>query len=157
VSQLLLSSNRERTALLAVFVLFLATRVLTVMSFPIFNDEALYLQYTQRIHDDWDKNKFVSMNGDYVDWKTAFAVLVSQRPSLTSAVIHSPSAAPSHCSSPSWVSSAPTRFTKTLFGKAEALVASALYTLCPTVLFQNNQFTAETFLVATRPCSIGRC
>ncbi len=37
---------------------------------PIFNDEALYLQYAQSIHDDWKKNKFISMSAaEYDDWK----------------------------------------------------------------------------------------
>lgn len=57
------------SALFLVLALFVLTRALTITSFPIFNDEAIYLQYSQLIHDDWTKNKFISMNGEYGDWK----------------------------------------------------------------------------------------
>ena len=49
--------------------LFLLTRILTLTAFPIFNDEAIYLQYSQKIQSDWEKNKFISMNGEFTDWK----------------------------------------------------------------------------------------
>ncbi|HEX8491151.1 MAG TPA: hypothetical protein VF626_09040, partial [Chthoniobacterales bacterium] len=55
-------------ALFILFALFLLSRILTLASFPIFNDEAIYLQYAQRIHDDW-RNRFISMHGEFTDWK----------------------------------------------------------------------------------------
>src|SRR3954468_9716169 len=62
------SANRWRAGLWVALGLFLLTRILTLTAFPIFNDEAIYLQYSQKIHDDWGKNKFVSMNGEFTDW-----------------------------------------------------------------------------------------
>jgi len=49
--------------------IFLLTRGLTLTARPIFNDEAIYLQYSQRIREDWEKNRFISMNGEFADWK----------------------------------------------------------------------------------------
>src|SRR6266850_8573031 len=56
-------------SLLVAMVLFVVTRALTLTTFPIFNDEAIYLQYSRSIHDDREKNKFISMNGEFRDWK----------------------------------------------------------------------------------------
>lgn len=61
--------KRWRRALLVAALLFLATRLASLTAFPIFNAEAIYLQYAQAIHEDWQANKFVSMNGQYNDWK----------------------------------------------------------------------------------------
>ena len=58
-----------RVAFVAAIGSFLLTRALMLSAFPIFNDEAIYLQYSQAIHDDWEKNRFISMNGIYADWK----------------------------------------------------------------------------------------
>lgn len=139
-----------RTALLATLVLFVVSRAITLTAFPIFNDEAIYLQYAQAMHDDWEKNKFISMNGFYQDWKpplqywiTALVVGLGDDPLIVGRLV-------------AFVISVIGffglyAFTKELFGKAEALVATALYALCPTVLFHNNQFTAETFLFSVAP------
>src|SRR3954468_1274538 len=58
-----------RLALLVAVALFIGIRCATLLSFPIFNDEALYLQYSQFIHDDWSRYKFISMDNQYGDWK----------------------------------------------------------------------------------------
>src|SRR3954454_10239496 len=50
-------------------IIFVVSRALSLTAFPIFNDEAIYLQYSQAIHEDWAKNKFVSMDGQWGDWK----------------------------------------------------------------------------------------
>ncbi len=42
-------------------------------------------------------------------------------------------------------------FAKELFGEREGVIAGILYVLCPSVLFHNNQFVAETFLFSTAP------
>jgi hypothetical protein len=42
-------------------------------------------------------------------------------------------------------------FAKELFTEREGVCSAFLYVLCPTVLFHNNQFTAETFLFSTSP------
>src|ERR1700682_1046854 len=59
----------RHAGLLLAIVLFVLTRTLTLTTFPIFNDEGNGLQYSQSIHDDWEKNKFISMNGEFRDWK----------------------------------------------------------------------------------------
>jgi 4-amino-4-deoxy-L-arabinose transferase-like glycosyltransferase len=142
------SAKRPRTLLLALVALFLATRLLTVQSFPIFSDETLYLDYAQLINHDWAKHKFVSMNGYHGDWKPPLQYWL---------------AAPVIDLGPDPLLAARTvaflfslvglfgcyAFTKKLFGEPEGLVAAALWVLCPTVLFHNNQFTAETFLMST--------
>src|SRR4051812_44034188 len=63
------ADQRWRRALLLACALFVVSRCATLLAFPIFNDEALYLQYSQVIHEDWGRNKFVSMGNPYGDWK----------------------------------------------------------------------------------------
>jgi Dolichyl-phosphate-mannose-protein mannosyltransferase len=129
---------------------FLLTRGLTLMVFPIFNDEANSLQYSQAIHDDWQKNRFISMSGEWGDWKPPLqywlAVPVIQwgsDPLLAGRAV-------------AWLVSLLGLagfylFAKEFFGPREAVMTALLYTVCPTVLFYNNQFIAETFLFSTTP------
>ena len=131
-------------------VLFLLTRGLTLTSFPIFNDEAIYLQYSQLIHDDWQKNQFISMNGQFQDWKpplqywiTAPVIRWGTDPLVTGRIVAS------------LVSLLGLfgfyLFARELFSQKEAVLAALLYVFCPPVLLHNNQFTAETFLFSTAP------
>jgi intracellular septation protein A len=144
------ASKPWRNALLILFGLFLLSRVLTLAAFPIFNDEAIYLQYAQRIHDDWQKNKFISMNGEFIDWKppliywmAAPIVTWGDDPLLAGRAVAL------------LISIAGFfgfyLFAKELFGEREGVICTLLYVLCPPVLFHNNQYTAETFLVSTAP------
>ncbi len=50
-------------------VLFISLRLFSLLNFPIFNDEAIYIQYSQLIHNDWDRFKFISVNNAFGDWK----------------------------------------------------------------------------------------
>src|ERR1044071_6971606 len=140
--------NRWRIGLFVALGLFLLSRILSLTAFPIFNDETIYLQYSQLIHDNWDKNKFISMNGEFVDWKPplqywmaapfiewgndplivgrALACLVSLAGFFGAYL-----------------------FAKELFAEREGVLAALLYVICPPVLLHNNQFTAETFLTST--------
>lgn len=140
-----------RNALIILFGIFLLSRLLTLTAFPIFNDEAIYLQYAQRIHDDWQKNKFVSMNGEFADWKpplmywmAAPAITWGNDPLIAGRAVAF------------LVSIAGFfgfyLFARELFGEREGVLSALVYVLCPPVLFHNNQFTAETFLVSTAPC-----
>jgi 4-amino-4-deoxy-L-arabinose transferase-like glycosyltransferase len=137
-----------RIALLGAVALFIVTRALTLMAFPIFNDEAIYLQYSQAIHDSWQKNRFISMNGGYHDWKPPLQYWLAapfirggSDPLLQGrlvAVLFS------------LVGLAGTYlFTKELLGGREGVIAVFLYALCPAVLLYNNQFIAEAFLFST--------
>ncbi len=49
--------------------LFIALRFLWLLNFPIFNDEALYINYSQLMHADWDGAKFISVANPNHDWK----------------------------------------------------------------------------------------
>lgn len=142
------ASKSWRNALLILLGLFLLSRILTLTAFPIFNDEAIYLQYAQRIHDDWQKNKFISMHGEFTDWKPPLMYWMAapfigwgNDPLIAGRAVAF------------LVSVAGFfgfyLFAKELFGEREGVISALLYVLCPPVLFHNNQFTAETFLVST--------
>lgn len=145
-----MSQNRWRAGLLIALGLFLVSRLLTLTAFPIFNDEAIYLQYSQKIHEDWQRNKFISMHGEFSDWKPPLQYwmaapviewggdpLVAGRAVALLASI----AGFFGCY----------LFAKALFTKREGVFAAVLYVLCPPVLLHNDQFTAETFLFSTAP------
>lgn len=139
-----------RNALLILFGLFLLSRVLTLRSFPIFNDEAIYLQYSQLIHDDWQKNKFISMNGEFTDWKPPLMYWISAPViGLGDDPLVAGRAVAFLISLAGFFGFY--LFAKELFGEREGVVSALLYVLCPPVLFHNNQFTAETFLISTAP------
>lgn len=137
-----------RNALLILFGIFVLSRILTLTAFPIFNDEAIYLQYAQRIHDDWQKNKFISMDGEFTDWKPPLMYWMAapvigwgNDPLIAGRAV-------------AFIASVAGffgfyLFAKELFGEREGVISALLYVLCPPVLFHNNQFTAETFLVST--------
>lgn len=141
---------RWRAGLFIALGFFLLTRFLTLTALPIFNDEAIYLQYSQRIHEDWGKNKFISMNGEFTDWKPPLqywlaAPLIEwgNDPLVVGRIVAL------------IVSLAGFfgvyLFSKELFSEREGVVAAALYVLCPPVFLHNSQFTAETFLFSTAP------
>lgn len=134
----------------AALAVFLLTRVLALQAFPIFNDEALYLQYAQSIHADWAQHKFVSMDNRYGDWKPPLQYW------LAAPVIgfgHDPLVAGRAIavlySFIGFIGFF--LFTRELFGEREGVLAAWLYVLCPTVLFHNDEFIAETFLFSTAP------
>ncbi|HSP46084.1 MAG TPA: glycosyltransferase family 39 protein, partial [Chthoniobacterales bacterium] len=131
--------------------LFVISRALTFMAFPIFNDEAIYIQYAQSIHENWHQNWFVSMAGElYNDWKPPLQYWIAapfiewgNDPLVPARLI---------------ALTASTAglfgfyiFAKRLFGEAEGLLSAFLYVLCPPVIFHNNQYIAETFLFSVAP------
>ena len=141
-------SKRWGVALLVALGLFLITRFLTLAAFPIFNDETIYLQYSQRIHDDWHKNKFISMNGEFTDWKpplqywlAAPFIEYGDDPLITGRIIAVLISIAGFFGT--------YLFAKEIFGEREGVIAAFLYMLCPPVLLHNDQFTAETFLFST--------
>jgi 4-amino-4-deoxy-L-arabinose transferase-like glycosyltransferase len=136
-----------RNALLLLFGLFLLSRVLMLPAFPIFNDESIYLQYAQRIHDDWQKNKFISMNGEFTDWKPPLMYWMAapfiewgNDPLIAGRAV-------------AFVVSIAGFFgfyllARELFGQREGVISALLYVVCPSIFFHNNQFIAETFLIS---------
>jgi 4-amino-4-deoxy-L-arabinose transferase-like glycosyltransferase len=144
------ASKSWRNALLILFGFFLLSRFLSLTSFPIFNDEAIYLQYAQRINDDWQQNKFISMQGEFTDWKPPLMYWIAapfigwgNDPLIAGRVIAVLASIAGFF--------AFYLFAKELFGDREGVISALLYVLCPPVLFHNNQFTAETFLISTAP------
>ncbi len=142
------ASKNWRNALLILFGLFLLSRILTLSAFPIFNDEAIYLQYAQRIHDDWQKNKFISMHGEFSDWKPPLMYWMAapfiqwgNDPLIAGRAVAFLMSIAGFFGF-YW-------FAKELFGERDGVITALLYVLCPPVLFHNNQFIAETFLVST--------
>lgn len=141
----------SRKVLLATVGLFLVSRALLLPAFPIFNDEAIYIQYAQRIHDNWHQNRFVSMTGEkYNDWKpplqywiAAPFIELGDDPLITARLI---ALAASSVGLFGFY-----LFGKQLFGRAVGITTAFLYCLCPTAIFHNNQFVAETFLFSAAP------
>ncbi len=137
-------------ALLGVVFLFAVTRLANVTAFPIFNDEAIYLQYAQVMHEDWEANKFVSMNGQYNDWKpplqfwlAAPFIQLGNDPLVVGRLV---TIVFSFAGLLGFYA-----FAKEIFGEAEGVLTAFLYLLCPTVFLHNDQFTAESFLFSTAP------
>ena len=130
---------------------FILTRVLTLASFPIFNDEAIYIQYTQYIHEDFSQYRLISAGGNaYLDWKPPLQYwlgsifvgatgdpLLDGR--LTSFFISLFGLLGIYL------------FIRELLGKREAAFAVFLYALLPTALFFNGQYIAETFVFSLAP------
>lgn len=139
-----------RLTLLVGLALFFVTRAVMLNAFPIFNDETIYLQYAQRIHDDWQKNKFISMNGEFSDWKPPLQYWVAapfidygSDPLTVGRLVAAVASLAGFFGT--------YLFARELFGQPEGVIAAFLYVLCPPVLLHNVQFTAETFLFSTAP------
>lgn len=139
----LASSGGIRVGILVTFGIFVLSRLLSLGSFPIFNDEALYVQYSQLISQNWSRYKFISVDNAFGDWKPplqywigALFVDLSSDPLLSARV---GSFAVSVCGF--W---GLCLLVRRLFDGRTALVAAVLFTFCPPVLMCNNQFVAET-------------
>ncbi|MGI9089102.1 MAG: ArnT family glycosyltransferase [Chthoniobacterales bacterium] len=139
-----------RNIFLLALALFVVSRALLLSAFPIFNDEAIYLQYAQLMHEHWDANKFISMNNEYHDWKPPLQYW------LAAPVIrwgHDPliagRAVAALVSLGGFFGFA--LFARELFGRREGALSALLYALCPPVIFHNVEFIAETFLFSTAP------
>ena len=139
-----------RNGLLIMFGLFLLSRVLLLKTFPIFNDETIYLQYAQQIHENWEKNKFISMHGDFTDWKPPLMYwMAAPVIDLGNDPLVAGRAVALIVSIAGFFGFY--LFARELFGEPEGVISAALYLVCPPVLLHNDQFTAETFLFSTAP------
>jgi 4-amino-4-deoxy-L-arabinose transferase-like glycosyltransferase len=137
------SSGSIRVGTSLIFGMFVLSRLLSLSSFPIFNDEALYVQYSQLIRQNWAQYKFISVANAFGDWKPplqywigALFVDRSSDPLLSARVA-------------SFVVSVGGFWglyllVRRLFDGPTALIVAVLFTLCPPVLMYNNQFIAET-------------
>lgn len=134
--------------LLAIVLLFAATRLPTMMSFPIFNDEANHIEYSQLIRADCGKYKFISCDNVFGDWKPplmfwmgALVVDLLENPLVSVRVL-------SLLFSIAGILGI-YHFARDLYDGTTGLCASLLFVLCPAVLIYNNQFTAETYVFST--------
>jgi 4-amino-4-deoxy-L-arabinose transferase-like glycosyltransferase len=144
------TARARRNFLLLAGALFLVSRALTLTAFPIFNDEAIYIQYAQYIHDNWQQNRFISMGQMYGDWKPplqywigALVIDWGNDPLFTARLVALTASAGGFFGF--------YLFAKQLWGEPEGLLCALLYVLCPPVIFHNNQYTAETFLFSVAP------
>jgi 4-amino-4-deoxy-L-arabinose transferase-like glycosyltransferase len=142
--------SRWRPALFVALGLFFVSRIVTLTAFPIFNDETIYLRYAQQIHEDWATNKFISMNGEFTDWKPPLQYWMAMPfiewgndPLVVGRVIA--------CLVSVAGFFGVYLFSTQLFTEREGVFAAVLYVICPPVLLHNDQFTAETFLFSTAP------
>lgn len=133
-------------ALAFLILLFLITRLFLLSAFPVFNDEALYIDRTQSIHEDWDKNKYMSMINDFSDWKPPLPLWIGS---------HFVELSPDPVFNARLVS---VIFSTVgvlsiyflggfLFSSTQGAFWGALFwTLNPMVLFYDREFVAETFV-----------
>lgn len=126
--------------------LFIALRFLWLLNFPIFNDEALYINYSQLMHADWDGAKFISVANPNHDWKPPLlywfcAPFIGSAgdPLLTARLV---SASVSIIGFLSVYYLAGYYFND----KRAAFWAGLLWTFNPLVIFYDRAFLAETFV-----------
>ena len=126
--------------------LFIASRFLWLLNFPIFNDEALYINYSQLMHADWDGAKFISVANPNHDWKPPLlywfcAPFIGSAgdPLLTARLVSA--------------SVSVTGFLSVYYfagyyfnDKRAAFWAGLLWILNPLVIFYDRAFLAETFV-----------
>ena len=145
-SWLLVFISRNRGRLTRILVAtFLFSRAISLMSFPIFNDESIYLQYSQLIASNFEKFKFISINNTFADWKPplqywlgALFIKLSENPLAAGRFVSLLVSLLGFWGIYFFVSRA--------YDSTTAVWASFLYLLCPPVLMYNNQFVAETYV-----------
>ena len=128
--------------------LFLVTRLWNLLSFPIFNDEGIYLQYAQLIHQNFSGNKFISVHNPMGDWKPPLQywlggtfIGITENPLLAGRII-------------AVVFSllgvfGIYYFVRGVFDRSAAVAAAVFYLISSFTLFYNTQFVAETFVFST--------
>lgn len=130
-------------ALLAVFI---ASRFLLILGYPMFSDEAIYVQYTRAINHDWSANKFISVSFNFYDWKPPLMYWIAS-------VFYRPGADPLLCVRYVAASISIIGFLSVYAlagyyfksGRA-AFWAGLLWILNPMVVFYDREFIAETFV-----------
>ena len=141
-------SKREVIFFAIIALVFFATRFWGILDFPIFNDESLYLQYSELIHDDFSGYKYISVGNVYNDWKPplqywlgALAIDISENPLFSGRIVSVLF---------SFVGLLGVYLlARNLYGKKEAVIAAGLFTVSSLTLFYNTQFVAETFVFSS--------
>lgn len=137
--------TNKKYIFLAIVVVFFITRFWGILDYPIFNDESLYVQYSQLMHDDFSANKYISVNNGYGDWKPpmqywlgAFFIDLFENPLLSVRVL-------SVLFSLVGLYGA-YLLGKKMYGEKEGIVSAILYLISSLTIFYNTQFVAETFV-----------
>lgn len=143
-----LFSERNFLILLLLLVIFLITRFWGILNFPIFNDESIYLEYSQLINENPERYWFISIDNVFRDfkpplqyWLGSFFMDVFDNPLLSGrflSVIFSILGLIGIYF-----------FVLNLYGKKEAIFAALFFTFSPYILMYNTQFTAETYIFST--------
>lgn len=125
--------------------IFIFVRLINILIFPIFNDEGLYIQYSQLISDDFGKYKYISMDNVFRDfkpplqyWLGAIFIPFFQDPLLAVRILSVLF---------SIVGLAGVYLTaSSLWNRRVGLIAIVVYTLMPPVLFYSLQFVTEVYV-----------
>lgn len=131
--------------LLIILSAFAVLRLSNIRNFPIFNDEAIYIQYSQLMHYDWEQFKFISVNNYFHDWKPPLpywilsAFIGNADPLLTSRLV---SAAVSFIGLLS-IYGLGGYF---LASRRAAFLSALFWIFNPTVIFFDRLFLAETYV-----------
>lgn len=130
-----------------ILLIFVISRFFSIFSFPIFNDEAIYIGYSDLISGDFQKFAYISVGNIFHDWKPplqywlgSFFVPIGN-PLIATRILSVLFSIGGLLGLYS--------FSKRLFGQPTALLSALLYTLSAPVLMYNTQFVAETFVFST--------
>ncbi len=124
---------------------FLIIRFSNLLAFPIFNDEGIYLQYSQLIHQDFSKFRFISIDNVFHDWKPPLQYWLG---AITIGWVDNPLLAGRLLSAFFWLLGAIGIYLlgNRLWSWREGFWAAFFYFLNPPVLFYGGQFIAEVYV-----------
>ncbi len=140
--------QRKFLILLLFLALFISTRFLGILSFPIFNDESIYIQYSQLINENPERYWFISMDNIFKDFKPPLQYWLG---SLFIDLFPNPLFAARFLSATFSIGGliGIYFFVLNLYGRREAIWAALFFIFSPYVLMYNTQFTAETYIFST--------
>lgn len=143
-----LSSGNKILIFFLLLLIFVITRFLVISSFPIFNDESIYLQYSQLINENPERYWFISMDNVFKDFKPPLQYWLG---SLFIDLFPNPLFAGRFLSAMFSIGGliGIYFFVLNLYGRREAIWAALFFILSPYVLMYNTQFTAETYIFST--------
>ena len=138
-------NKKEIVIFTLIIVFFIFSRFFNILAFPIFNDESIYLQYSQLVNQDFAKFKFISVDNVFKDfkpplqywWGAPFLPLFDNP--LTAGRFASVSFSIFGLIGIYFLC-------LNLWGRREAIVAALFYTLSPPILFYSTQFVAEVYV-----------
>jgi len=130
--------------------MFLAVRLLTLMSFPVFSDEGTHIQFAQMMRSDFQTYRFITCDNVFRDWKPPLMCWLG---SVFVGLFKNPLISVRFLAFLySILGFAGIYYlTLELYDRRAALWVALLFVLCPAVLMYNNQFIAETFVFSTAP------